>query len=336
MVLKRVLYLGYYFKKMNWAKYRKFINYASEISAKSRPQLFFNSIIDSLRFNISPLEYFLFHFYEKSGEEKDKWAGTGFMYEYQRLMNPVKSRGTLLNKARFLKHNAPFISHKWMEIRNSDFDSLRDFVEAVKGKKIVLKNIAGNCGIGVQVIDTNKTSIDDIINLAKTHNLTLVEEFIYQHDDLNRLSPSALNTVRIFTQIVGDNVVILGARLRISVNSSVDNLAAGNMAAAIDEKTGVVTRPAVYSDITKEAELYHPVTGVKIVGFQIPHWDSVISKVKDIALHNKENRSVGWDIAVTNDGVDFIEGNHDWCKLVYQLPVNQGLKGELKKYLRDA
>ena len=58
-----------------------------------------------------------------------------------------------------------------------------------------------------------------------------------------------------------------------------------------------------------------------------------MSKVKEIALHNKENRSVGWNIAVTNEGIDFIEGNHDWCKLVYQLPVNRGLKNELKKYL---
>ena len=160
-----------------------------------------------------------------------------------------------------------------------------------------------------------------------------VEEFICQHDDLNKLSPSALNTVRIFTQIVNGNVVILSTRLRISVNSNVDNLAAGNMAAAVDEKTGVIIRPAIYSDITKKTESVHPITGVNIVGFQIPHWDMVIEKVKKIALHNKENRSVGWDIAVTNEGVDFIEGNHDWCKLVCQLPVGMGLKNELKKYL---
>ena len=186
----------------------------------------------------------------------------------------------------------------------------------------------------VQIIDTRTTTVEDIIALAKENNLTLAEEFIYQHDELNKLSPSALNTVRIFTQIVGDEVVILGTRLRISINSNVDNLAAGNMAAAVDEKSGTIVRPAIYSDITKSPESVHPVTGVDIVGFQIPHWGLVMKKVKEIALHNRENRSVGWDIAVTNDGVDFIEGNHDWCKLVYQLPVNQGLKFELEKYYK--
>lgn len=333
MLLKRFLYLGYYFKKMNWKKYNLFLNHVNKVYGVSKPVLFLNSVGNSLKYNISPLEYFLFHFFEKNSVEKAKWAGTGFMYEYQKLMNPLSTRETLLNKAKFLKHNAAFITHKWLEIENGDFDRLREFVESVQGKKIVLKNIAGNCGIGVQVIDTKNTSVDNIIALAKQHNLTLVEEFIYQHDELSRLSPSALNTVHIFTQIVNDKVVILGTRLRISVNSNVDNLAAGNMAAAVDEKTGVIVRPAIYSDITKEPESVHPITGVNIVGFHIPNWDLVLQKVKEIALHNKENRSVGWDIAVTNDGVDFIEGNHDWCKLVYQLPVGKGLKDELMKYL---
>lgn len=250
-------------------------------------------------------------------------------------MNPYSTRFSLLNKGYFLRNNAKFITHKWLEIEKGNFGQLRKFVKQIKGKKIVLKNITGNCGIGVQVIDTETTSIEDIISLAEKNNLTLAEEFIYQHDELNRLSPSALNTVRIFTQIVDDEVIILGTRLRISVSSNVDNLAAGNLAAVIDEKTGVIIKPAIYSDITKSPEFVHPVTGTQIVGFQIPHWDLVISKVMEIAYHNKENRSVGWDIAVTNEGVDFIEGNHDWCKLVYQLPVNQGLKFELKKYFKE-
>lgn len=331
--LNRFIYLGYYFKKMNWDKHNRFINYVSKNTGKSKFSLFCNSVTDSIKYNISPLEYYLFHFWELSEDEKDKWAGTGFMYEYQKIMNPLSTRGTLLNKAKFLKNNAEFITHKWLDIEDGDFEKLRPFIESIKGKKIVLKNVTGNCGIGVQVIDTSKVSADEIIRIAKTHNLTLAEEFIYQHDELNRLSPSALNTVRIFTQIVNDKVIILGTRLRISVNSNVDNLAAGNMAAAVDEKTGIITRPAIYSDITKEPESVHPITGVNIVGFKIPNWDLVIKKVKEIALHNKENRSVGWDIAVTNEGVDFIEGNHDWCKLVYQLPIGKGMKNELKKYL---
>lgn len=51
---------------------------------------------------------------------------------------------------------------------------------------------------------------------------------------------------------------------------------------------------------------------------------------KDAALKHPHNRSIGCDIVVTVDGPGLIEGNHDWCKLVWQLPVNQGLKSLLK------
>ena len=45
-----------------------------------------------------------------------------------------------------------------------------------------------------------------------------------------------------------------------------------------------------------------------------------------------ENSSVGWDIAITENGPELIEGNHNWCKLLWQLPVKKGLKHVLDKY----
>ena len=61
-----------------------------------------------------------------------------------------------------------------------------------------------------------------------------------------------MNTVRVFSQINHHNEVeILGCRLRISVNSPVDNMAAGNLAAPIDDETGLIYSSAVYSDITQ-------------------------------------------------------------------------------------
>jgi hypothetical protein len=168
------------------------------------------------------------------------------------------------------------------------------------------------------------------LNEIENDGFDLVEEFIIQHPDINRLSPSAVNTVRIFTQLTNDNQVeILGCRLRISVNSSIDNLAAGNIAVELDELSGKATRAAVYSDITKEPVEFHPITKVKIVGFQVPMWRETVEMVKKAALFNTSNRSIGWDIVITENGPGLIEGNHDWCKLLWQLPVNQGLKSLL-------
>jgi hypothetical protein len=169
----------------------------------------------------------------------------------------------------------------------------------------------------------------------KKNNYGLVEEFIHQHPELNKMSPSAVNTIRVITQISNDGSVdILGCRLRISINSSVDNMAAGNMAAPIDEHTGEVSGPGVFGDVSKEERFIHPVTGVKIPGFKIPFWNEILEMVKQAALKHPQNRSIGWDVVVTEKGPGLIEGNHDWCKLVWQLPVKKGLKPELDQYLK--
>jgi hypothetical protein len=55
--------------------------------------------------------------------------------------------------------------------------------------------------------------------------------------------------------------------------------------------------------------------------------------VRKAAVLFPENRSIGWDIAITKDGPELIEGNHNWCKLLWQLPVKQGLKKDLEKNL---
>ncbi|WP_320005164.1 sugar-transfer associated ATP-grasp domain-containing protein [Shiella aurantiaca] len=287
-----------------------------------------------IRYNISLLEYFQFRFFEKTPHEKEEWAGTGFMYEYQLKMNPKAERHILDDKRVFAKKYKEFLVHQV-----EDTESLKAHPDKAEqllhnsSCKIVLKAADGKCGAQVLVKKANEYIPQSLIHFLENSEYDLVEAFIIQHERLQSLSPSAVNTIRIFTQLTHENKVeLLGCRLRISVNSPVDNMAAGNMAAPIDEQTGIVSGPGVYSDITKPDEHIHPITGVKIEGFQVPYWQESVAMVKRAALKHPQNRSIGWDVVITDQGPGLIEGNHDWCKLLWQLPVKRGLKGELLKY----
>ena len=70
--MKRILYLGYYLKQLDknlYAKFSTFIQEKKGISAFSIP---FRIIYNSLKYNISILEYFQFRFFEKSDAEKHR------------------------------------------------------------------------------------------------------------------------------------------------------------------------------------------------------------------------------------------------------------------------
>ncbi len=64
-------------------------------------------------------------------------------------------------------------------------------------------------------------------------------------------------------------------------------------------------------------------------------WKESIELVKQAALHRPENRSIGWDVVITEKGPELLEGNHNWCKILWQLPINKGLKNILEQYLAD-
>lgn len=325
--VKRWVYFGYYLRQMDWPLLAKFMDYVQVEKGWSKARQWRNIIRDSLKFNISPLEYYQFRFFDSNETDKAGWAGTGTMYEFQSEVNPTKTRVLLRDKRRFYKAYKKFFRHEVFAL--SELRTNSELIETLleKNDKLVFKEAAGNCGTGVSIKLTGGMNAEELLEYMTDEGFDLVEGFVYQHPALNRLSPSAVNTVRIFTQIKkSGEYEILGCRIRISIDSPVDNLAAGNIAAPVDMQTGVVNGPGVFADITREPAMIHPITGQPIVGFQIPFWHETLDMVREASLLHPENRSVGWDVVITEEGPGLIEGNHDWCKLVWQLPVRKGLK----------
>lgn len=312
-----------------------FLEYAHKYTEASKIVILLDVLQSVFKYNISLLEYFQFRFFELGKEKRNSYAGTGYMYEYQLKMNPKTERHILDDKTLFYKNYGEFFVHQVADLATLKNDHrVANQILSNPSEKIVLKVSDGKCGKGVLIESTNEFTVTSLVDFMEREGYELAEEFLIQHSSLQALSPSAVNTIRIFTQLNHQNEVeILGCRLRISVDSPVDNMAAGNLAAPIDQETGVVKGPGVYSDITKQDQVIHPITGVAIEGFQVPFWKECLDMANQAALKHPQNRSIGWDIVITKNGPGLIEGNHDWCKLLWQLPVKKGLKPYLSKHL---
>lgn len=79
----------------------------------------------------------------------------------------------------------------------------------------------------------------------------------------------------------------------------------------------------------------HPSTGTRFFGYQLPHALEAYALAEELAVKVPEYRYIGWDIALTETGVDLIELNtyaaYDMIQCYYQNPSQRGSYDEMVK-----
>ncbi len=140
----------------------------------------------------------------------------------------------------------------------------------------------------------------------------IVQEFIQQHPELNRMFAGCINTMRINTLLNKQGKAsIFHVFLRMGTGTSfVDNVSSGGLYSGVHIENGKLF-PVAWGSLTHGGKHYnsHPDTGIKFSDFTIPQFN----EAKNLACRAAESlpslRFVGWDIAITPDGPVLIEGN---------------------------
>ncbi|HKK42323.1 MAG TPA: sugar-transfer associated ATP-grasp domain-containing protein, partial [Bacteroidales bacterium] len=155
----------------------------------------------------------------------------------------------------------------------------------------------------------------------KIYNEVISSEYLFQktvsqHSEMDKLSSSSLNTIRIDTFIDKDGQVdVMSSYIRMSIaDIHVDNISHGGCYVGIDIDTGRLKAKG-YSTIDilgVKVLTNHPRTGIVFEGFTIPKFDEVKDLVRRAASYMPGLRMIGWDVAVTEDGPVLIEGNYDY------------------------
>lgn len=179
-----------------------------------------------------------------------------------------------------------------------------------KHQKIVTKPDQGSLGKGVEVVHyTNDQAAKDYFAGITTERPFICEEFIRQHPVLSQLNPASVNTLRVVSVLQDGEVEIVSATLKTGFGDDniTDNLSLGGIGAQVDVKTGVVCTYG--KDFHFHAFTHHPYSGAQIIGLQIPHWDQAVALIKEGHRRLPQCMIYGWDIAITETGVDIVEAN---------------------------
>ena len=195
-------------------------------------------------------------------------------------------------------------------ILEKDMDAFAKPLDGQLGNgAFAIKIESGNVYVDNQLL----TQTDNLIQTFTKTNY-IIQERIIQHPQMNRLCSTAVNTIRLLTVMAPNKeVVAFRAGLRIGrEGSNVDKCAKGGIFVGIDMNTGKLMKRGIIKPPYGNVAFQHPDNGVVFDGFEIPYFKEAVEIAKRLHMNLYRIHSVGWDIAITQDGPIFIEGNSRW------------------------
>ncbi len=78
-------------------------------------------------------------------------------------------------------------------------------------------------------------------------------------------------------------------------------------------------------------------TGTPIIGFSVPYFKEAVAMCLHAAQKVPQMRFIAWDVAITNDGPCFIEGNsfpsHAVPQFAAHYPDGMGIMREFREFM---
>ena len=255
-----------------------------------------------------PEDYFSMVFENKGWRWRNHHITRMRLNFIKQMLNDDAESCTLLNdKIAFCSHWNDKLNRIWCNPQDTTYE---EFINKFQGiDKIISKRRVGYGGKGIEVFDKSDIANEnDYLDLIEKHPEHILEEFHYQTGWLYELNPSSLNTIRVATVQINDEIDVIFSYLRVGVKGAfVDNLHSGGIRFPINHHTGEIYAGMNYETSNIEK---HPDSKIQIAGEKISNWDEVCLFCKDAHKRAPENlRFIGWDICLDEDGMCLIEGN---------------------------
>ena len=283
------------------------------------------AIKDYILYGTSFSEYFAYQFYRLNAREKRTFMTRRHMFRFFDKYNPKEYRERIGDKRKTKELYGRLLNRAQFDYSEGK-DAFFEFAEF--HPQLFIKKAVSWGGDGAFAVDASNPDSRDKIWQSISKDC-VIEERLQNCEEINRLYPGSLNTIKVVTLWLGDHAEIQTALFRLGNNTCVDNVHSGGMCALVDINTGIVMTKA-YDNHFREF-IYHPVSGNKILGFQIPEWSKVKLLALEAAAITPEMKYTSWDIAVTNNGPKMIEGNWDAEFYAEQMIMEKGVR---KDYCR--
>ena len=321
--------------KMDWGKMWDTTKTLQQRSGKSRPWLLADMLRCGVKYNAGYMDYKIADMYRLNDAQRRSTITRGISNNIVRRMNDKAYWHFFDDKSQFNAGFSQWVGRDWLLFnKDTSKESLAAF--AAGKPSVFVKPLEGSSGVGVA-----KYSMEEMADASAFYDTlrkggdSILEETVVQHEEMARLCPTSVNTVRIATLLGDKGEGIVYAFLRIGNGKVMDNVDCGGMACRVDLDSGKLTTPA--ADKAGHVFENHPITGVAFRGFQVPYFEEAKAMCLAAMKVVPQVRYVAWDVAITPTGPCFIEGNsfpsHAVPQFSAHYPNGMGILTEFRKYI---
>lgn len=211
---------------------------------KSKYYFLANAAYCFIRYGVTPNQYIGFSFYKLSHLERKQYYTARQSRRLEKKLNDPEFYDIFWDKRLFNEYFSEYVKREWIYTPGLDVIDIMNFID--RHEKVIIKPTDLSSGRGIHVVDRSKfndKAFEKIVEDYKKENI-LIEAYINQHNELNKLNPTSVNTVRVYTVLnKNGDISFISASLRIGgKGADVDNFHAGGVGYSIDIDTGYVCK----------------------------------------------------------------------------------------------
>ena len=328
----------YIFRVLRGASFQKLfsvIDRVHEKSGQNRVFTFFDMINCALRYGAGYHDYLIFAFWDMNHKQRDTYLTRVRNKRLNTLLHDDRYTDIFDKKNQFDKRFADYIGRDFRDLAALDFDA---FAEFMADKDVIFaKPNTGESGKGIErLVKERFENLEQMYAYVTdpAHRFGVIEEQLTQHPDLSAVYPHSINSYRICTLVVGEEVHCVYAVAKFgNAGKFVDNMENDGLCCPIDQQTGKIAGCAHTSALINYD--VHPYSGVKLMDYQLPFVKEAVELSKKAAMVVPEIRYIGWDVCITPNGPAIIEGNTYPGYDFWQLPEHTPDKIGLYPYFRQ-
>ena len=334
--------IKYLFRILSGVRLKKLTNVIGRVQercGKSKIFIFFDMLVCAVRYGAGYHDYLIFAFYNMNAKQRKTYVTRVSNKKINSLCNDPAYSYIFDKKNVFNKRFRDYLKRDFVDLAETDLDAFKTFMA---DKDIIFaKPNTAESGKGIERLKKEDfASLEEMFEYVKdpAKNFGVLEEQIIQHEDLARLYPCAVNTLRIVTLARNGEVFIPYAVCKMGNEGKfVDNMENSGLACPIDIETSCI-RGVAHTSALINFDV-HPYTGIKLVGYHLPYVHEALELCKKAALEVPQIGHVGWDVCITPDGPAIIEGNdfpgYDFYQLPEHTPEKIGLLPFYKEHIPE-